>query len=264
MMWIFMLGLTLPVVVAAAWVTANPLSSRAALYPYVKNPSLLSPAERSFLSVLDQLLEGDYRVMGKVRIADLISVEQLSSKRAWLAASNRISANHFDFVLCNKRDLSPIAVIELDDRSHTAKTRQQRDELIEGVCHAASLPLFRLPARDTYTRSDVERLVLSRLPQPLPATPAASHGATHPAPTGGWASRKQVKPPQCPKCNSHMILRKVKRGVRAGDKLWSCRDYPGCRGILPVATSASSKVGCHADFQLNRLSRPAVQITGSN
>jgi hypothetical protein len=39
-------------------------------YPYEKEQALFSPTERSFLGVLEQALNGRYRFMGKVRLAD--------------------------------------------------------------------------------------------------------------------------------------------------------------------------------------------------
>jgi hypothetical protein len=40
---------------------------------YVRCDVLFTPAERSFLGVLEQALDGRHRVFGKVRLADIIS-----------------------------------------------------------------------------------------------------------------------------------------------------------------------------------------------
>jgi hypothetical protein len=42
-------------------------------YPYQKAGSLFSPAERSFLGVLNQVVGGDVRILAKVRVADVIT-----------------------------------------------------------------------------------------------------------------------------------------------------------------------------------------------
>lgn len=249
MIWILAFGIALLMAAVAVLANAKSTSPSEPSYPYEKKSTLFTPAERSFLGVLDQLLGSEYRVMGKVRVADLIQVKSLDDKKAQKAAFNRISAKHFDFVLCNKNDLSPIAVIELDDKSHTAKKRRERDELIEGVCRAAALLLLRLPARRAYTRSDVERLVLSRLPQQALANdaPVTESNPGLPTPAEALASKQELaEPPQCPKCSSRMILRKVKRGARAGEKLWGCRDYPICRGILPLVAATPPDLGSAA------------------
>lgn len=59
-------------------------------YPYTRNRALFSPAERSFLGVLEQAAAGDYRVMGKVRVADVIHVQPMADRRLWQRAFNRI------------------------------------------------------------------------------------------------------------------------------------------------------------------------------
>lgn len=81
--------------------------------PYLKTRALLTPAERSFLGVLDQALGNEFRVMGKVRVADVLSVRSGMNRSAWQQAFNKISAKHFDFLLCNPNDLSVFVDIEL-------------------------------------------------------------------------------------------------------------------------------------------------------
>ena len=40
------------------------------------------------------------------------------------------------------------------------------------------------------------------------------------------------KPPKCPHCGSAMVLRKAKRGPKAGHEFWGCIRYPRCHGII--------------------------------
>ena len=44
-------------------------------YPYQKESTLFTAAERSFLGVLEQALQGQSRVFGKVRLIDVIKVK---------------------------------------------------------------------------------------------------------------------------------------------------------------------------------------------
>src|SRR5690242_3951167 len=81
---------------------------------YVKQCHLFSPAERSFLSVLEEAVSDHYRVFGKVRVADVLEVKSGIDKRERRAALNRIISKHFDYVLCRKDDLSFVCAIELD------------------------------------------------------------------------------------------------------------------------------------------------------
>ncbi len=123
---------------------------------YRRIPVLFTPAERSFAGVLDQILDARYRVYGKVRVADLIEPLPNKDRRIWQKAFNRISAKHFDFVICNSSDLAPACVIELDDSSHQRKKRQQRDEMLKQICQQVQLPLIRVPAQKGYRLAEVE------------------------------------------------------------------------------------------------------------
>jgi hypothetical protein len=119
-------------------------------YPYVAAESLLTPAERAFYAVLHKALGRDCVVMAKVRLADLIEVAtSVTGKRRYIAF-NRISAKHVDFVLCESGTLHIIGVIELDDRSHLAPRRQQRDHFMDSALAAAQIPILRVPAQRSY------------------------------------------------------------------------------------------------------------------
>jgi len=107
------------------------------------------------MGVLDQAVSNDYRVFGKVRVADVISPAKGMSRKNWQIAFNKISSKHFDYVLCTKDKLDVIAVIELDDKSHNSKKAKARDKLLEGACDSADLKLIRFPARPTYQVNSV-------------------------------------------------------------------------------------------------------------
>jgi restriction system protein len=41
-----------------------------------------------------------------------------------------------------------------------------------------------------------------------------------------------LKPPNCPKCRSTMVLRIAKKGTHSGRSFWGCPQYPKCQAIL--------------------------------
>jgi hypothetical protein len=140
-------------------------------FPYQRRETLFSPAERSFLGVLDQAVGEKYRVFGKVRIADVAAVRGTPNRSHWQKAFNKINAKHFDFVLCNPTDLSFVCAIELDDKSHAQEKRKGRDGFVEGVCVAIGLPLLRFPAKRGYTVDGIREAIANLLP---PAAQIAS------------------------------------------------------------------------------------------
>jgi hypothetical protein len=112
--------------IATAEVAADVLAE-AVSFPYKKLDCLFTDAELSFLGVFNQALTGKVEIFGKVRVADVLGVVEVLSPSAKQTAFNKISAKYFDFVLCDKKTLGILCVIELDDQSHNAKKRQKRD-----------------------------------------------------------------------------------------------------------------------------------------
>ncbi|MGH1463162.1 MAG: DUF2726 domain-containing protein, partial [Neptuniibacter sp.] len=137
-----------------------------------KKKTLFTEAERSFLGVLDQIIDPtQHRVFGKVRVADLIEPNPTKNRSEWQKAYNSISAKHFDYVICAAGTLQPACVIELDDKSHSQKKRQQRDELLESICREVELPLVRVPAQRTYKPKVIKALLDKRMSVSRTATP---------------------------------------------------------------------------------------------
>ena len=136
-------------------------------YSYrIKGP-LFSPAERSFLGVIDAAVSDTYRVFGKVRVADVLSPQKGMSRKHWQIAFNKISAKHFDYVLCCKDTLKIIAVIELDDKSHNKAASKNRDKLLKEACESASLTLVRFPAKASYSIAEVRQSVADAINPPI-------------------------------------------------------------------------------------------------
>ena len=129
---------------------------------------LFSPAERSFLGVLEQAVADEYRVFGKVRVGDVIEPRRGMDRSKHQTAFNRINAKHFDFVLCAPGDLSVVCAVELDDVSHQQSRRRDRDGFLAAACESAALPLLQVQAQRTHSIDDLRariRAVLDVKPQ---------------------------------------------------------------------------------------------------
>ena len=143
-------------------------------FPYKKSSALFSPAERSFLGTLDLALGSDYRVFGKVRIADVVTVSGTVGKSAWQTAFNRICAKHFDYVVCESRTLQIVCVIELNDKSHSAHKRQLRDQFVNNLCKSIGLPLITIQASMGYVLPELRDKIKAAIsPQVETATTVA-------------------------------------------------------------------------------------------
>ena len=118
-------------------------------YPYVAAPGLFTEAESRFLRALEQAAP-EYRMFGKVRVADVIGVQKGLSNSARTSALNRITSKHIDFVLCRPHDLSVVCAVELDDKTHERKDRRARDMFLENALAAAEVPLVRIKTAKSY------------------------------------------------------------------------------------------------------------------
>ena len=85
---------------------------------YKQQPILFTPAERSFLGVLDLAVGKDFRLFGKVRVGDLLAPQTGLNRANHQVALNKINRKHLDFVLCDPGDLTVLCAIELNDKSH--------------------------------------------------------------------------------------------------------------------------------------------------
>lgn len=144
-------------------------SSAASLFPFESAGSLFSPAERSFLGVLEQSVGAELRVLGKVRLADLIQPAAGLAAGDRGAAFNRISRKHVDFVLCCPRTLAVVAVVELDDRSHQRADRRERDALVDGALSAAGITVLHVPCRQGYNVTELRESILRVTTPPQPS-----------------------------------------------------------------------------------------------
>jgi hypothetical protein len=126
-------------------VLASILKKRGAKHPvevaYQARQELFSPAERSFFGVLEQAVAGSYRVLGKVRLGDLVQPAKGLSTGKRTGAWNRIHQKHVDFVLCQPDTLAVAGVVELDDASHRRKDRAERDEFVDKALSTAGIPI---------------------------------------------------------------------------------------------------------------------------
>ena len=128
-------------------------------YPYEKEPALFSPAERSFLGVLEQVINNRYRLMGKIRLADIVKVKSGLNKSAWQNAFNKIQSKHIDIVACDPTTLSVLFVIELDDKTHSQSKRQNRDQFVDDTLSVAGIPIVHFAAKDSYSLQEIENIL---------------------------------------------------------------------------------------------------------
>jgi very-short-patch-repair endonuclease len=106
---------------------------------YAKSP-LSKPEQVLYFRLLQAMPE--HIVLAQVQLSCLLGVKKGHNYRAWLNRINRMSA---DFVVCNK-DLSIVAVIELDDATHQRQDRIIADAKKDRALTAAGIRVIRWQA----------------------------------------------------------------------------------------------------------------------
>lgn len=127
--------------------------------PYQRIDALFSPAELRFLMALDGALGPNYRIFGKVRIADLAAVRPGLNAKARQAAFNRVACKHFDFVVCSSGECAPLCAVELNDSSHATSRAKRRDAFVAAVCKAIDLPLVTVAAARSHDATALQKLI---------------------------------------------------------------------------------------------------------
>ncbi len=197
-------------------------------FSYKKIDILFSPAERSFFGVLKQVVGNNAEVFGKVRVADVIMPQKGMSRSKWQTAFNKISGKHFDFLLCDKNDLSVLCAIELNDSSHNSKKRKERDRFLEGACQSANVPIIQIAAKATYSIGEIQQSIAAYLPGILPQETKKESVVS------STEQQSQNVGKLCPKCSSVMVKRTARKGKNMGKEFWACSAYPKCRHIEAI------------------------------
>ena len=210
-------------------------------FPYEKQKVLLTPAERSFFGVLEKVIGGSHRIFVKVRLGDIFKVKAGLSNSGRATAFNKISAKHVDFVICSNESVDVLAAIELDDKSHNLRKRQERDNFVDKVFESAGIPLGHIAAQKSYSVQDVSRVTSSLLD--ITSDPDQNDETTFSM--GEEVSVGEDKTdfsfegesrsvPYCPSCGNAMVKRQAKKGKHNGEWFWACSAYPKCREIISM------------------------------
>ncbi len=90
----------------------------------------------------------------KTRLADIVRCPP----ELWdTVHGRRLSQKHVDFVIYDRFTAAIVAVLELDDQSHNAPDRRDRDAFVDGVLRSLDVAIVRILAASSY---DIDALRL--------------------------------------------------------------------------------------------------------
>ena len=112
--------------------------------------TILTDREYEFYKKLKPLAdEYGLSIFTKVRLADLIEPKPKAENPYWMECFNKIKAKHIDFALADD-ETAIVALIELDDTSHSRPDRIERDDFVNAVLENTGYTLLR-----TYGDTDI-------------------------------------------------------------------------------------------------------------
>ncbi len=126
--------------------------------PY-RRKYLLTKNELHFYKGLRAIAEKrNYTILTKIRMADLVEVSsECKDSKERTKYFSKIKSKHIDFALCNKENLYPEILIELNDNSHNDAKRIQRDEFIKKVMKKSGYELLFVYSIDDLQKKLSER-----------------------------------------------------------------------------------------------------------
>ncbi len=132
-------------------------------FPFASKPHLFTAAERQFLQLIEHSVQGEFRVMCRVKLSDLLSLKHNTDSKIAKSAFLRANSKQVDFVLCNKDDMTPVMVIDLVYGTGANGHNTQRDFFVSGALETAAIPHARIKAKAGYTLSDIKECIESKL-----------------------------------------------------------------------------------------------------
>ncbi|MAD75385.1 MAG: hypothetical protein CML20_11445 [Rheinheimera sp.] len=159
-----------------------------------KRSSLFSPVERSFQNLLEKAVEGEYKILNRIKLADLIEVKGNANEKARRSTSVKLNAKYLDFVLCSTDDLRVIAVLDLVNNSNKDGHKAAPDWFVSGALEAAGVPYLRIKIKAGYTATDLQQALAQRLGKPVVKAEPMYKGLVKKGPTRPVRSYKPAQP----------------------------------------------------------------------
>jgi hypothetical protein len=128
--------------------------------PYFSRGQLLTEGEAVFYQSLRRALPPGTSLAPKVRLCDIIDCDTAARRKGFW---HRISQKHVDFVLMNTETTEILLIIELDDRTHERRDRQERDEFVNQAFAAAGIQILHVKTAANYSVPGLRASAVARL-----------------------------------------------------------------------------------------------------
>lgn len=134
-MWILVIGMF---VILLKLSNYKALKINRAKFHYIKKDFLMSRAEHEFFDILISIVGNEYHIFPQIHLPTILNHKVTGQN--WRGAFRHIDEKSVDFVLCDKKYIKPLLVIELDDKTHQDPFRVERDLEVESILKKQRFP----------------------------------------------------------------------------------------------------------------------------
>jgi len=161
MNWLILVGIAALAALVLLIRSSSKSSEKARKSAYRKQDFLLSPEERVFFLALKQAVGEDYDIFARIPVIELIAPRDDGTSHSAQKTLDRMADRCFDFVLCDKTDLSVACALELHEHALSGKRQAAPADPLRAVCDAAGLPLVRIEAGPLYDAAEIKDAIAS-------------------------------------------------------------------------------------------------------
>ncbi|SEK99159.1 Protein of unknown function [Colwellia chukchiensis] len=141
---------------------ASRLNDNSFPFPFDRKTTLFTPAEKNFQLLVEQALGSRYRIINRVKLADIVNIRNGISSRAGQTATNNANGKYLDFAICERDSMKLLGVIDLVDTQGKGY-KVKKDWFVSGALEAAAIPHIRIKVKANYTLDEIRACINSRI-----------------------------------------------------------------------------------------------------
>lgn len=143
-------------------VLASRLNDNSFPFPFDSKRSVFTPAEKNFQNLVEQAMGPKYRIINRVKLADIVTIRNGVSNRASQSAATSAEGKYLDFVICERSTMKLLGAIDLVDTQGKGY-KIKKDWFVSGALEAAAIPHLRIKVKANYTLDEIRACINSRL-----------------------------------------------------------------------------------------------------
>ncbi|MBS3799038.1 MULTISPECIES: DUF2726 domain-containing protein [unclassified Pseudoalteromonas] len=132
-------------------------------YPFVRKKEIYTQVESAFLTLLERAVGDNYRIVSRVKLADIIDCKSGLTNKSKRIALTKLKNKQLDYVLLDKTKLTIVAAVDLVNNANKGGHKAQRDWFVSGALETAGIPHIRMKVKSGYRPEDVRNAILFKI-----------------------------------------------------------------------------------------------------